>query len=173
MTLNMAAGIEGLTAVLDAEEKLYVELRDLLQEEHGLMVTLDAEGLESVARRKEELADEGRLVEETRMSLCEAMTRELGFEEVRPRLSAICERIGPEGRDLREAHTRLVVLVSVVRELMDANNILAGDALSQVRGTLRLLGGLVPFEVTYAPDSIADGSQAGRGGVGQLVRRMA
>ncbi|MCP3983643.1 MAG: flagellar protein FlgN [bacterium] len=171
MTSNLEAGITGLASVLDAEEKLYVELRDLLQQEHGLMVTLDAEGLEDVARRKEELADEGRLVEETRMSLCEMMTRELGFDEVRPRLSTICERIGPEGRALREAHTRLVVLVSVVRELMDANNVLAGNALSQVRGTLRLLGGLVPFEVTYAPESITDGSSAGRSGVGQLIRR--
>ena len=173
MIADLEAGIAGLTTVLDAEEKLYVELRDLLQREHGLMVTLDAAGLEEVARRKEELADEGRLVEETRMSLCADITDELGFDETRPRLSAICERIGPEGRALRDAHTRLVVLVSVVRELMDANNALAGDALSQVRGTLRLLGGLVPFEVTYAPDSIGDGSQATRFGVGQLIRRMA
>lgn len=173
MTAKLEDGIAGLTAVLDAEEKLYVELRDLLQREHGLMVSLDAEGLEEVARRKEELADEGRLVEETRMSLCETVTGELGFDEPHPRLSRICERIGPEGGALREAHTRLVVLVSVVRELMDANNALAGDALSQVRGTLRLLGGLVPGEVTYDPGSIGDARRSSRLGVGQLVRRMA
>ncbi len=161
--------LTALTSVLDAEETLYVELRDLLQREHGLMVTLDAEGLEEVARRKEELADEGRLVEETRMFLCHELAAALGMADARPRLSGICERLGPEGRALREAHTRLVVLVSVVRELMDANNALAGDALSQVRGTLRMLGGLVPGEITYE----GSGPVHAGLGVGQLVRRTA
>lgn len=163
-------GLEGLTTVLQAEENLYAQLRDLLQEEHGLMVTLDAEGLERIARRKEELADEGRLVEETRLAVTRELAMELGMQEEAPRLSAICERIGPEGRGLREVHTRLVVLVGVVRELMDANRALAGEALSQVRGTLRLLGGLVPSEITYEREP---GGETQRTGTGQLIRRTA
>ncbi len=159
--------LEGLTTVLQAEETLYAQLRDLLQEEQGLMATLDAEGLERIARSKEELADESRLVEETRLAVTRELAMTLGIEDEQPRLSTLCERIGREGDALREVHTRLVVLIGAVRELMDVNRAFAGEALSQVRGTLQLLGGLVPSQALYE----AVPEREPRVSVGQLVRR--
>ena len=159
-----------LIEVLRTEEGLYVRLRDTLQREHALMASRDAKGLEEVARRKEELADEGRLVEETRLLITRELARELGMDTETPRLSALCETLGPRGEELRRIHTRLVVLVGVVRELMDANRALAGDALAQVRGTLQLLGALVPGEVLYDPAARSGGAPLA---VGQLVRRTA
>ncbi len=166
--------LAGLTTVLGAEEALYLQLRDALQEEHAMMATLDAEGLSAIALRKEELADEGRVIEDSRRALARELARELGLDDPEPRLSRLCEALGPEGAALREVHTRLVVLLGAVRELMDANQALAGDALSQVRGTLRLLGGLVHGEITYDPQALSESSaESPRLGVGQLIRRTA
>lgn len=131
------------------------------------MAALDAEGLERIALSKEELADEGRLVEETRLAVTRELAMTLGIDEEEPRLSTLCARIGREGDALREVHTRLVVLVGAVRELMDVNRAFAGEALSQVRGTLRLLGGLVPSQALYE----AVPERESRASVGQLVRR--
>jgi len=163
-------GTERLLTILAAEERIYVELRDLLQRERELMVALDAEGLEEVARRKAELADEGRLVEESRIEVAGRLARQLGIREERPTLSRICEALGGGCAALQAAHTRLVVLVSVVRELLDANLALAGEHLGQIRGTLRLLGGLVPSEAVYER-SVSHGDAPL--GVGRLVRRTA
>lgn len=162
---------ERLLTILGAEEQVYVELRDLLQRERELMVALDAAGLEEVARRKAELADEGRLVEESRIEVAARLALDLGVEEERPTLSMLCEALGPDAAMLRAAHTRLVVLVSVVRELLDANVAFAGEHLSQIRGTLRLLGGMIPLEAVYERNPHAGGS--GAMGVGHLVRRTA
>ncbi len=140
-----------LMAILEAEEELYVRLRDLLQHERELMVQMDAAGLEEVTRRKEALADEGRLVEESRLAVASELATRLDLRESRPTLAQLCERLGAASRPLREAHTRLVVLVTVVRELLDANVALAGETVSQIRGTLRLLGRLGPGEATYDP----------------------
>lgn len=165
----IADRIEALAAVLAVEERLYVELRDLLQREHALMVTLEAEGLEEVALQKEALVDEGRLIEDSRLVVTRELAQEIGLPDPKPRLSTLCELLGPEARALRDAHTRLVVLLGVVRELMDANRAFAGDALSQVRGTLQMLGGLMPCETTYEPGASSEPHL----GVGQLVRRTA
>jgi hypothetical protein len=161
--------MENLLRVLAAEEALYERLRDLLQREWDLMVTLDAAALEETARSKEELADEGRLLEESRVAVAADLARELGLAADRPTLSQLCVGLGGESARLRDAHNRLLVLVSVVRELLDANRALAGDSLTQIRGTLRLLGGLLPSEAAYEPRTAREpASESGR-----LLRRTA
>lgn len=165
----MSENAENLLRILSAEETLYEQLRDLLQREWELMVALDATALEETTRTKQELADEGRLLEESRVAVSAELARELGLAAERPTLSQLCLRLGDDSSRLRESHTRLLVLVSVVRELLDATRALAGDNLSQIRGTLRLLGGLLPGEVVYEPGMGLDSSP----GAGQLVRRTA
>jgi len=160
-----------LLTILDVEEQVYVKLRDVLQHERELMVALDAAGLEEVARDKSALADEGRLVEESRIEVAGRLARELGIAEERPTLSMICAELGADAGALRAAHTRLLVLVSVVRELLDANVAFAGEHLSQIRGTLRLLGGMIPLEPVYERNPQPGGS--GGMGVGHLVQRTA
>ena len=65
----MRSSTERLLEILRAEERVYLEMRDLLQRERELMVSLDAQGLGDAAREKEALSDEGRLVEESRVTL--------------------------------------------------------------------------------------------------------
>lgn len=140
-----------LLTLLDAEERLYLELRSVLQREREALVALDAAAVEDVVRHKEALAEEGRLLEEGRVELALALARELGISEARPTLSQLCLRLGDAAGPLAEAHGRLVALVGAVRELLTANAAFAGDALTQVRVTLRLLGRLLPTTSTYAP----------------------
>lgn len=143
---SLAQETRRLVAILEAEERVYLEMRDLLQRERELMARLDAEGLGEVAREKEALADEGRLVEESRVVVVTALAQRLGLADERPTLSRLCEALGAAAAPLRQVHTRLVVLVSVVRELLDANVAFGNENLGRVRGTLQLLGRLLPAE---------------------------
>ncbi len=158
-----------LRVILEAEEALYVRLRDALQEEREVVARLDAPALEALARRKEELADEARLLEESRIEVAAELAASVGLPREGTRLAAICDRLPEGSAALREAHNRLVILVGVVRELVDANALLAGDSLAEVRSTLRLLGGLVFEHNLYR----ADGPGAPSLETGRLVRRSA
>ena len=77
---------ERLEAVLEAEERLYREMRELLQKERALIVALDAPGLTEVALEKEALASEGRMLERSRLEVTEELARELGLPTPRPTL---------------------------------------------------------------------------------------
>jgi len=144
-----------LLVVLEAEHALYVRLRELLRHEREVLGLLDATRLQAVAREKEELADEGRLLEDSRSHVARELGQSLGLASERPRLAELCARLGAEAAPLRAAHNRLVVLVGAARELLEANRCLAGEALAQVQGTLRALGGLLPEEARYGPSPAA------------------
>ncbi len=157
-----------LMRVLQAEEKLYLELRALLQREQACITELDAAGLEEAVRAKETLAGEARLLEESRLEVVSALAASFGWRDARPTLSQLCDRLGEAGAGLREAHSRLVALVGAVRELLDVNAAFAGRSLDQVHATLELLGRLVPAQATYGPGGPREAS-----GPGRLVRRSA
>jgi len=161
---------DALLCVLKAEEALYVRMRDLLQREWDLMVELDAAALEETARTKCELADEGRLLEESRQAATEVLAAELGLDSKRPTLTELCERLGPDAHALRETQTVLLILVHVARELIEANEALAGSNVAQIRGTLRLLGSLAPAEGLYDSRATAEPPPLA---AGRLVRQSA
>ncbi len=161
-----------LCGVLEAEERLYVEFRTLLQRERECMVALRSEALEEIVREKATLADEARLLEETRIAVSEELAQLLGFRESGVTLSRICDAMHGGSPALRAAHTRLVALLGAVRELLDANRVFAGDAALQVRGALRVLGRMLPLEATYQPgDGLKERRPIPR--PGRLVRRSA
>jgi hypothetical protein len=167
--VNLAEKIQCLSLVLDAEENLYVELRDLLQRERECMVSLDAEGLERAVEAKEALAEEARLLEENRIEVARRLGEALGLADERPTLSRLLELLGGRGDRLREQHSRLVALLAAVRELVDANACFAREGLDQVQETMRLLGRLLPQEPVYRPAEVPRaGHRAGR-----LVRSVA
>ncbi|MEB2344437.1 MAG: flagellar protein FlgN [Deltaproteobacteria bacterium] len=166
--IPLAPIVARLEAVLAAEERLYVELRDALQRERDCMVMLDAEGLEAVVAAKEALADEAALLEETRRAVADELAAALGLAAA-PTLSALCERLGRVGAALRERHSRLVALLAAVGELVDANAGFARESLAHVRETLASLGRLLPCEPVYTPA----GARAAAGGPGRLVERVA
>ncbi len=160
---------ERLEAVLEAEERLYREMRELLQKERALIVALDAPGLTEVALEKEALASEGRMLERSRLEVTEELARELGLPTPRPTLSELCAALGAGAGRLPEIHSRLVALVGATRELLDANASFAGDVLAQVGSTLRHLGRLLQERPLYQPGRLAEGPAA----TGRLLRRTA
>ena len=164
----MSDTAQRLQIILDAEEELYVRLRDLLQKERGIVLCMDAAGLQEIARSKEEFGDQARLLEESRLEVAAELAVGIGLP-AKSNLSTICSKLSERGSELRLVHNRLVILVSVVRELLDANADLVGESLSEVRATLRLLGGLLPEENLYCPN----GPPAAAMATGRLLRRSA
>ena len=65
----MAPDADRLLALLEAEDGLYERLCQLLRDERAAFARRDARELERIALGKEELADEGRLLEEARLAL--------------------------------------------------------------------------------------------------------
>ena len=134
-----------LLDLLEAEEALYCSLRDLLREERERMLALEADALGGIVERKQSLAEEGRLAEEARRVLVARMARSLGLGSDEVPLAELCAALDPQSAArLAEARSRLVAIVTAVRELAAANRALGGERLAFVRTTLQLLGRLAP-----------------------------
>ncbi len=160
--------VDRLVDLLRAEEELYLELRAALQQEQRCLVELDAETLDEAVHQKETLVAEARVLAESRSEVVEQLAHAVGIAEEPPTLSRIAAALGAEASALRQAHGRLSALVAAVRELLDVNAGFAGEAMTQVRGTLRLLGRLAPTSGTYGRHGSAEPGSPGR-----LVRRSA
>ncbi len=158
-----------LAQALAAEEKLYLELRDLLQQERAHLVDFDAEALERLVETKELLAEEARLLEDSRIHVATRIAERLGLGSEPVTLSRLCEALGPEAKELEESHSRLVALLGAIRELSEANASFAREGLGQVRETIRMLGRLLPSEPTYRAAAVMHPAPD----VGRLVRGVA
>lgn len=134
-----------LLDVLALEERVHRDLRELLAEERGRMIALDADALYGLAARKEVLAEEGRLAERGRVALVNQCAQGLGIGELPISLGRLCDALGEAASaPLREAQSRLVAVIGAVRELAEANRVLGGERLAHVQSTLTLLGRLSP-----------------------------
>ncbi|MFT5694521.1 MAG: flagellar biosynthesis/type III secretory pathway chaperone [Myxococcota bacterium] len=138
-----------LFTVLAEEEKLYLELKALLQAEREHIASRNTDEIEQTVMAKEGLAREGKLLEECRQRVMREVAVSIGLPESDATLSRISAALGEEGGELRAIHSRLVALIAAVRELLTANSTFAGEALNRVQSTLRLLGRLLPDEPTY------------------------
>lgn len=138
-----------LLSVLGEEERLYVELKTLLQEERALMVARDADQLERVVAEKDALAREGKLLEDCRRKVMAELAAAVGVAESEATLSRLATLLESDGAELRAVHGRLVALIAAVRELLEANAGFAGESLVRVQSALRLLGRLLPEQPTY------------------------
>ena len=164
MSLDAARRLE---VALGSELALYERMRDLLQEEREVLLALDTPRLDDVTRRKAELADEGRVLESGRQAVVGQVAQELGIGVDGLRLSMLCDRLGPGAESLRAVHNRMVVVLGVVRELLGANQALAGQSLAEVRATLEAFGGLLGQGAAYGRDGSATTAS------GQLLRSSA
>ncbi len=154
-----------LLAVLEAEHALYARLCDVLRAERSALAALDVGLLEHLVREKEEISDEGRLLEESRMVVTEAFARQLGIDEPRPKLSRLCDALGEASPRLRAAHQRLGALLALARELLEANSAVTVSEISNIQGSLRALG------ATHASDTY--GRPAAPPSTGRIVRQTA
>ncbi|MCG8587847.1 MAG: flagellar protein FlgN [Proteobacteria bacterium] len=154
--------------VLLAEEERYRELQLLLQAERVAVIDRDVPALERLVREKEALADEVRLLEESRIHACRRLGEALGIASESPTLEALTEGLGPDGASLAPVHARLSALLGAVRELVSENEGEAREAVARVRATLSILG----RADTVASGYSAPGQSAPRG-AGRLLQETA
>jgi len=132
---------------------------------HEIREVFSPQGVTAVPRARPEIAGllnlRGRIVTAIDARRC------LGLPP-RATLSQISERLEGRPDELRSAHTRLVARVGAVRELVELNAVVAGNALGRVDATLGLLGRLRPDRPVYTADPAAAPERVGR-----LVRSSA
>jgi len=164
---DVEADVARLQLVLRSEEDLYLRMRSLLRREEAELIELDPGAIEATVEEKRALAEEGRLLEESRWVIASALSPSLGLGERPGRLSELIEALGEEAGELPDLHSRLVALIASNQSLLEANESFANRSLVRVRETLRLLGRSVPEEVGYGPRS-GRNPMTGRG---RLVRQ--
>lgn len=163
---RVAEQVAGLETVLAAEEGLYLRLRDVLRQEEAELVGLDPARIAELVERKRGLAEEVRLLEDSRRVLARALARSLGLDDRTAKLGELIGLLDREAGRLPELHARLSALLASTRSLVESNGSFADRSLRHVRETLGMLGGSVPERVGYGPGGTGR-SEAGRG---RLVR---
>ncbi len=159
-------GVEQLVArlevVLQAEEDLYLRLRAVLRREETELIELDPARLAQTVDEKRSLAEEARLLEDSRRAIAKTLAQSLGLGDGPHKLSALIEALGDEAGRLPERHGRLSALIGATRSLLEANGGFADRSLRRVQETLRMLGRAVPERVGYGPGH-ASSAGVGRG----------
>ncbi|MBY0399081.1 flagellar protein FlgN [Myxococcota bacterium] len=158
--------VAGLEVVLRAEENVYLRLREVLRREEGDLIALDPGAIAEIVERKRGLAEEARLLEDSRRALTTALVRALGLGEQPIKLGALIDALDGEAGGLPELHARLRALVQSTRALLESNGSFADRSLRHIQDTLRMLGRAVPEKVGYGPAKLGAGSM----GRGRLVR---
>jgi len=166
---DIARTSEKLREVLGAEEELYLSMQKLLCRERESLLELEVEAIEDCVSEKEVLAEEGRLLEQTRVAICAELGEALDLGCESPTLAALTRALGSAAGELADQHSRLLALVAAVRELTEVNDRFAGGSLERVQRTLRLLGGLLPEGPIYGPG----GETERRAGDSRLFDRVA
>lgn len=160
---GVAGQVAKLEIVLQAEEGLYLRLRDVLRREESELIDLDPGRIAGTIDEKRLLAEEARLHEDARRVLVAALARELGLPERPLKLSALIDALGDEAGRLPELHARLSALIGATRSLLDANGGFADRSLRRIQQTLKMLGHAVPEPVGYGPGrTLGDGVGRGR-----------
>lgn len=157
------AQVAKLEVVLQAEEDLYLRLREVLRREEAELIDLDPGRIAGTVEEKRLLAEEARLHEDARRVLVAGLARALGLPERPHKLAALIEALGDEAGRLPELHARLTALIASTRGLLEANGSFADRSLRRVQETLRMLGRAVTEPVGYGPGrERADGVGRGR-----------
>lgn len=159
--------VAGLEVVLQTEENLYLRLREVLRREELQLIELDPAQIAETVDQKRSLAEEGRLLEDSRRALTSGLGRSLGLGDQPVKLSALIELLDAEAGRLPELHGRLSALIQSTRGLLEANGSFSDRSLRRVQETLRMLGRAVPEKVGYGPGAERSAATMGRG---RLVR---
>lgn len=158
--------VAGLEVVLQAEENVYLRMRELLRREEALLIALEPAEIADVVERKRGLAEEARLLEDSRRALTTTLARALGLAEGPIKLGALIALLDGEAGRLPDLHARLTALIRSTRSLLESNGSFADRSLRHIQETLRMLGRAVPEKVGYGPAQQGAGSM----GRGRLVR---
>ena len=156
-----------LEVVLQAEENLYLRLKSLLRREESELIGLDSRVLEATVEEKRAIAEEARLLEESRKVLTIELGASLGLDGADLKLGVLMAHLGDEAGRLPTFHARLKALISSTQALLESNESFANRSLNRVQETLRMLGQAAPEEVGYG----RGGNRSSSMGRGRLLRQ--
>ena len=159
--------VERLEMILRSEEDLYLRLHETLLRDEPEMIELDPGTLSRTVEEKRTLAEEGRLLEESRVVVTRELATLIGLGESLPKLSRIAAVLGDQAGELPMLHGRLSALVESNQMLIEGNRAFAHRTLGRVRDTLRLLGRATPQPVGYG----RGGQPAEASGRGRLIEQ--
>lgn len=164
---EVTATVERLEMILRSEEDLYLRLRQTLLRDEPEMIELDPGTLARTVEEKRALAEEGRLLEESRVVVTRELAALIGLGEALPKLSRIAAILGDQAGELPVLHGRLSALIESNQMLIEGNRVFAHRSLGRVRDTLRLLGRATPQPVGYG----RSGQPAESSGRGRLIEQ--
>lgn len=142
--------VSELVSVLEAESALIKELVEILQGDQTRIIKQDIEGLENSNRHKEERVLRFQALEESRLGLTGRLGEALGLLPDDMRVSTICPRLGPEGKELEQAAEKLRALVGSFNELVAISRGFLEQSILGIRGLLCLIQTLrTPEPQTY------------------------
>lgn len=129
--------IERIETILKDQVKGYRALRDLLQKERESLIHLDSRAVEALSKEKDTVVLKLRLLEEERLRLMQAHSRETAapFDTS---LQKLAELTGH--RAFLDLRLQMISLLQGISELNEFNRILIERSAGVVRNALQYLG---------------------------------
>lgn len=129
--------LNSLVVTLEDMVKAYRLLLDLVRQEKDILVSSDLAQLNQSNQAKEMAIDKIRELEEVRIIQAQKLAEHLNCDIERPRLLDIAMALGgSDGDRLRSLHSVLDLLLKRVREMNQANELLAESALKNLGGAI-------------------------------------
>jgi flagellar biosynthesis/type III secretory pathway chaperone len=139
-----------LVTVLEEQTTLARELVAVLQADQRRIIEQDVAGLEASNRDKETVVVRFQALERTRRETAARLSVVLGLEPDEARVSALCQRLGPEGAELEAQAERLRAVLASLQELVAIGTGFLEQSILGIRGLLALIQSLrTPGPQTY------------------------
>ena len=138
----MSPDLVTLLEILRRQTDLVADLVEALQGDKQRIVQHDIPALEASNQRKEGLVLRMQSAELERQRVTAALAESLGLPGEDARVSEICSLLGPDGKALDEAATKLRAIVSSLQELVAVSHGFLEQSILGIRSLLGLISSL-------------------------------
>lgn len=131
--------VKDLLEILKAQETLYGEMKDILEQETQCVVTWDANQTVELVKKKDTLAYKEKVLDEAFRASLKRIGKELETDELRVQ-DIPAEFAGEYHTELTETRGRLIAVIKEVARLNDSLKILYKTNVSLIEGVFGRLG---------------------------------
>jgi flagellar biosynthesis/type III secretory pathway chaperone len=144
--------INDLISILEKETSLYEDLLRVLRKERELIASFDVDRLTGIVRRKVELIDDLRKLEEDRKAIAGVLGDRFNIRDLEFTISHLIQNSDvSSSAKLKNCANRLSSIVSEVSRFNKDNGILIERSLKYINDSVRILSSLVEERHTYSP----------------------
>lgn len=131
--------VKNLLEILNSQETLYTEMKDILEAEKECVVTWDAEKTIELVKKKDTLAYKEKVLDEAFRNSLKKIEKDMGREKLR--VQDIPEEVSGEFHiELQETRKRLLSLIGEVSAINTSLKILYKTNISLIEGVFGRLG---------------------------------